>query len=94
LENSVGKNCTNDIKFRKNPTLKPSDFEDITIPVLLSVGDKDVMVTIEQTTNAFRKLTNAQLYIMSNTMHPIEKVNVSALAYKIKLFFLILNLVY
>ena len=75
------------LNLGENPILKPSDFEDITIPVLLSVGDKDVMVTIEETTNVFRKFSNAQLYIMPNTIHPIEKVNVSALAYQIKLFF-------
>lgn len=75
------------LNLGKNPTLKPCDFEAIAIPVLLSVGDKDVMVTIEETTNVFRKLSNAQLYIMPNTIHPIEKVNVSALAYQIKLFF-------
>jgi esterase/lipase len=71
-----------------NPTLNSSDFEEITIPVLLSVGDKDVMVSIEETTNAYRKLVNAQLLVMPNTIHPIEKVNTVELAHQIKRFLL------
>jgi pimeloyl-ACP methyl ester carboxylesterase len=72
----------------KNPPLKTSDFEQITTPVLLSVGDKDAMVSIEETTNAYRKISNAQLYVMPNTIHPIEKVNVAELAHQIKRFVL------
>ena len=72
----------------ENPALKTSDFKQITTPILLSVGDKDVMVTIEETTNAYRKLPNAQLYVMPNTIHPIEKVNVEELANQIKRFML------
>lgn len=72
----------------ENPKLKATDFEQITIPVLLSVGDKDAMVSIEETTNTFRKINNAQLYVMPNTIHPIEKVNVEELAHQIKRFML------
>ena len=53
---------------------------------MLSVGDKDAMVTIEETMNAYRKLINAQLHVMPNTIHPIEKVNVEELAHQIKRF--------
>ena len=72
----------------EKPTLTASDFEQITTPVLLSVGDKDVMVTIEETSNAYRKLPNSQLYIMPNTIHPIEKVNIEEAAHQIKRFML------
>ena len=72
----------------ENSTLTTSDFEQITTPIFLSVGDKDVMVTIEETTNAYRKLANAQLYVMPNTLHPIEKVNVEEVAQQIKRFML------
>jgi len=72
----------------QNPTLNNSDFEQITTPILLSVGDKDAMVSIEETVNAYRKLANAQLYVMPNTIHPIEKVNANELARQIKRFML------
>ncbi len=72
----------------KNPSLKTAGFEQITTPILLSVGDKDAMVSMEETMNAYRKLPNAQLYVMPNTIHPIEKVNVEELAHQIKRFVL------
>ncbi len=70
----------------KNPTLKASDFEQIKTAVLLSVGDKDAMVSIEETANAYRKLNNAQFFVMPNTIHPIEKVDVAELVHQIKRF--------
>ncbi len=70
----------------QNPTLNETDFEQITTPVLLSVGDKDAMVTIEETTNTYRKLQNAQLLVMPNTMHPIERVDVNEVAHQLKKF--------
>jgi len=76
------------LNLGKNPTLKSNDFEEITIPILLSVGDKDMMVSIEETTNAYRKLSNAQLLVMPNTIHPIEKVNIDEVAHQIKRFLL------
>jgi len=69
-----------------NPSLKESDFEQILIPVLLSVGDRDAMVTLEETINSYRKLPNGQLHVMSNTLHPIERVNLQELAHQIKRF--------
>ena len=74
------------LELGKNPPLNNADFEQITTSVLLSVGNKDAMVTIEETMNAYRKLINAQLYVMPNTIHPIEKVNVEELAHQIKRF--------
>lgn len=72
----------------KNSPLKISDLEQITTPVLLSVGDKDVMVSIEETTNAHRKMSNAQLYVMPNTIHPMERIDTTELAHQIKRFML------
>lgn len=74
------------LKLGENPTLKMDDFDQIKTPILLSVGDKDAMVSIEETTTAYQKLVNAQLYVMPNTLHPIEKVNVEELAHQIKGF--------
>jgi pimeloyl-ACP methyl ester carboxylesterase len=70
----------------ENPSLNNEDFQQITIPILLSVGDKDAMVTIEETVNAYRKLSNSQFFVMPNTIHPIEKVDVTELVHQIKRF--------
>ena len=76
------------LNLGENLSLIAADFEQITIPVLLSVGDKDVMVSIEETVNAYRKMGSAQLYVMPNTRHPIEKVDTTELAHQIKQFLL------
>lgn len=67
-----------------NPTLKEGDFEGIEIPVLVSVGDKDNMVSLEETIGVYRKLPQAQLLVLPNTQHPIERVNAAGLARHIK----------
>lgn len=96
LENLHGKNW--EILMQKtaqmmldlgeNPPLTSSDFETITTPVLLSVGDKDAMVTLEETITAFRQLQNGQLYVMPNTIHPIERVDAALIADQLKRFML------
>lgn len=74
------------LNLGQNPEVKESDFEHINIPVLLSVGDKDAMVTLEETINAHRKIKDSQLLVLPRTIHPIEKVDVVELAHQIKRF--------
>ena len=68
-------------------TLTLSDYQNIDTPVLVSVGDKDMMVTLEETIEVYRKLKNANLSVLPNTLHPIEKVDLEMLSKKIVLFF-------
>lgn len=70
----------------QNPPLTAADFEQIAAPVLLSVGDRDAMVSVEETAHAFKKLQNSQLLVMPNTVHPIEKVDFNELAHQIRRF--------
>lgn len=74
------------LNLGQNPEVNDNDFEQITIPVLLSVGDKDVMVTLEETIHAYRKIKDSQLLVLPKTIHPIEKVDVVELANQIKRF--------
>ena len=74
------------LNLGQNPEVRESDFEQITIPVLLSVGDKDAMVTLEETIHTHRKIQNSQLLVLPNTIHPIERVDVAELARQIKRF--------
>lgn len=69
-----------------HPEVSDGDFEHINIPVLLSVGDKDAMVTLEETIHAYRKIKDSQLLVLPKTIHPIEKVDVVELANQIKRF--------
>jgi hypothetical protein len=50
------------------------------------LGDRDKMVTLEETVTVYKNLLNAQLCILPNTPHPLEQVNVDLLAYVIYTF--------
>lgn len=74
------------LNLGKNPAIFESDYQEIKVPVLISVGDKDVMVSIEESVFAFRKIPNSMFYVVPNTIHPIEKVDVKQVARQIKNF--------
>lgn len=82
----MGKTATIMLNLGKNPAISESDYEEISVPVLISVGDKDAMVSIEESIFAFRKIPNCEFYVMPNTIHPIEKVDVNQVAHQIKVF--------
>ncbi len=75
------------IDLGKKPVLTDEVLEKIENEVLISVGDKDTMVTLEETANAAGKLKNGKLFIFSETEHPIEKMDVKKLSTEIKNFF-------
>jgi pimeloyl-ACP methyl ester carboxylesterase len=70
-----------------NNTLQASDYDSIDKKVLIGIGDKDTMVTIEETIDVFRKLKNANLLVLPDTQHPLEKVDLSKLVPAIASFF-------
>lgn len=61
------------ISLGKNPPLK-NNLTPINIPVQIMVGDKDTMVTIEESTEVYNNLPNAKLAILPDTKHPLDKV--------------------
>jgi pimeloyl-ACP methyl ester carboxylesterase len=70
----------------KNNVLKAEDIRSITAPVLLLLGDRDKMVSLEETVEIFKQLQNGRLGIMPGTAHPIEQVPVKRLAFEIREF--------
>jgi pimeloyl-ACP methyl ester carboxylesterase len=74
------------IQMGEDNPLKPSDYAAIQQPVLVLLGDRDKMVTLEETVYVYKNLPNGQLSILPNTAHPIEQVNMGRLAYEIKAF--------
>ena len=50
------------------------------IPVHLSVGSNDTMVSIEETQNVQADIHNSRLHVIEDTPHPIEKVNPEKMA--------------
>jgi pimeloyl-ACP methyl ester carboxylesterase len=73
-------------KMGQQPPLSQADFNRINCRVLLLLGDRDKMVTQEETMKVYKLLPQAQLEILPNTPHPIEKIDVTALASLIKRF--------
>ena len=67
--------------------LKLSDLDSIEIPVTVSVGDEDNMVTLSETKDVCERLKNGHLHIFEETQHPIEKVDVGELSKQLALFF-------
>ncbi|SIT34522.1 Pimeloyl-ACP methyl ester carboxylesterase [Filimonas lacunae] len=59
---------------QSNP-LQPEDYKTIQTPVLIMLGDRDKMVTLEETVNTYKNLPNAHLAVLPDTPHPIEQVN-------------------
>ena len=70
-----------------NP-LKLEDYAGIKTPCLLLLGDRDKMVTLEETVLVYRNLPNAQLGVLPNTPHAIEQVDAEKLAYQLLEFIL------
>lgn len=70
----------------RNP-LQLADYVNISHPVMISIGDKDTMVTLEETIDVYRQLPDANLLVLPETQHPIEKVNVERLQNELILFF-------
>ena len=74
------------INLGKNNTLQLEDYTSITTPSLVLLGDRDKMVTLDETLAVYKQLPNAQLGILPGTPHVFEQVNLSLLAYLIKGF--------
>lgn len=60
--------------------LSPEVLKTITTPVLLGLGDRDKMVTLEETTAVYKILPKAAMYMLPDTKHPIEAANTKLLA--------------
>lgn len=63
-----------------------TDYASITSPVCVMLGDRDKMVTLQETINVYTNLFNAQMVVLPNAPHPIEQVHVGLLSYMIHYF--------
>jgi pimeloyl-ACP methyl ester carboxylesterase len=50
------------------------DVEQLELPVLVSVGDSDELIPVEEALDLFKALPKAQLAIFPDTNHPIQSV--------------------
>lgn len=75
------------LKLGEQNTLSLTDYSSIDQPVMICIGDKDSMVTLEETIAVYRQLKNAQFMVFPNTQHPIERVDVNRLSAEIRSWF-------
>ena len=71
------------LELGNKPALSPDDFQQIQIPVLLLRGEKDVMVTEEETSEVQHLLANANFQEVSEWQHPINLVPSDQLAQQV-----------
>ena len=69
------------------PRLTRDVFARITHPVRLGIGDRDTMVTIEETLDAYRALPAGELEVLPATPHPMERVDLDRLSRSLVAFF-------
>ena len=74
------------LELGRNNTLRLEDYKDISIPSLLLIGDRDKMITFEETLDVYKQLPNAQLSVLPATPHPIEQVDKTLLSFIITKF--------
>jgi pimeloyl-ACP methyl ester carboxylesterase len=71
----------------KDNPLKTEDYNSIENGVLLMLGDKDKMVTLDETVNCYKQLPQGRLAVLPGTGHAIEQVDMELLSFMIKSFF-------
>jgi pimeloyl-ACP methyl ester carboxylesterase len=67
-----------------NPALGDDDLEAIPHPVLVAVGERDTMVTDEETRRACERLPAGDCLLLGGTPHPIDQVDAGMLAEQIR----------
>lgn len=70
----------------KDNPLRQEDYELIATPCLLLLGDRDKMVTLDETVGVYKKLPAGQLGILPATAHALEQVDINLLSLLIKKF--------
>lgn len=74
------------LEMGANKVLTDDDFRNIKSKVMLAVGDQDKMVSVRETELIGNLIPNAQTFILPETKHPIEGVNIEKLSQEINSF--------
>ncbi len=75
------------LSLGRRPVLTAEDAAGIAQRVRVAVGDRDQMVTLEETSEVYRRLPAGELAVLPGTQHPIEKVPSRRLAAELVDFF-------
>lgn len=72
------------IELGNNPVLSNEKLEKLNVPVIFTVGDRDEMITLDETVAAYKNTPNSALVVLPMTAHPIEKFNSALLPFLLK----------
>jgi pimeloyl-ACP methyl ester carboxylesterase len=56
------------------------DFKNIPNKIVIGLADKDSMVSFDETLKVYQHLPNASMYVLPDSKHPIEAINLSVLS--------------
>jgi pimeloyl-ACP methyl ester carboxylesterase len=59
--------------------LAPEVIKTLDLPILVGLGDSDQMVSLEETTNVYKALPKAGMYMLPKTKHLLESANLNIL---------------
>lgn len=68
----------------QQPLLTPDNYPQLSLPCILMLGDRDKMVSLEETVAVYQQLPQGQLAVLPNTPHPLDAVSTERLAWMIR----------
>jgi len=64
----------------QQPILTSDNISTLEFPIRIGLGDKDNMVSFDETVAFYKALSQGEMQVFPNCLHPIEKVNAETLA--------------
>ena len=71
------------ISLGNKNTLMAADYIAISVPTLLLLGDRDKMVSLDETVAVYRSLPDARMGVLPGMPHPIEQADLEVLSFHI-----------
>jgi len=62
------------IGLGKNPLLQSGNLSTLSLPVQIMIGDKDNMVSLEESTQVYHSIPEARFAVLPDTKHPMDRV--------------------
>lgn len=78
-ENHLAATAEMMIHLGNSPVIDEAFWPRVPHPICFGIGDRDNMVSLEETIMAYRLALNGSLLVLPNTGHPIEKIRIQLL---------------
>lgn len=75
------------IHLGSNPEIVEDDWKKINHPIRIHIGDRDTTADLKETVQIFDKIPNAELVVLPNSPHPIDKTDKELVIKSIRKFF-------